>query len=384
METFEKTDWYSSEKRIVLVVALAILAASASVFATLYWMMNGALLEDIRSRARVVNVYAEAHMDDKSFTAVNGPGDAALEVYKKIQATLDNIRQIANVRYLYTAKNDAEGHPIYLVDGLPPHVEDFRHPGDLIEPDIAPMLSRCLSGTPIESDQVLNTEWGAIFLTCTPVFTFGREEPLGAVVMEFNADVVYASKVRAMLYSGALAVLIVAVCTLVTFVCLRRLATPFYKKLAYTDVLTGIGNRAAFELEIKALEARPPRCICIVMYDLNHMKRLNDDWGHAVGDAYLKGMAHQLTSGDPARRGRSFRIGGDEFVTLFVDEDPERLARELEQFRTACAGVEICGQAILFAYGMAAYDALLDGDLHGTLSRADALMYRSKKAARAA
>lgn len=77
-----------------------------------------------------------------------------------------------------------------------------------------------------------------------PAYTIGEAEPIGAVVMEFNADVIYKSKLRAMLYSGALALVIVGGCTFITMLCLRRLATPFYKKLAYTDMLTGSSLRS--------------------------------------------------------------------------------------------------------------------------------------------
>lgn len=296
---------------------------------------------------------------------------------------LDNIRQIANVRYLYTAKSNGGGQPIYLVDGLPPDSSDFRSPGDLIEQDIVPMLNRCLSGDPIESDGVLNTEWGAIFLTCMPVHARGEARPVGAVVMEFNADVIHDSKFRAMIYSGALALVIVGCCTVITMLCLRRLATPFYKKLAYTDMLTGIGNRTAFELELKDLEKKLPRSLTIVAYDLNYMKQLNDTYGHAAGDAYLRRMAHLLTREEPVSRGLSFRIGGDEFVTLFEGEEKEALLWGLELFHMAGAQAEVNGQPVTFSYGVASYDPALDkGSLHNTLSRADALMYRFKKAAR--
>lgn len=245
------------------------------------------------------------------------------------------------------------------------------------------MLNRCLSGELIESDGVLNTEWGAIFLTCMPAYTIGEAEPIGAVVMEFNADVIYKSKLRAMLYSGALALVIVGGCTFITMLCLRRLATPFYKKLAYTDMLTGIGNRTAFELELKNLEKKLPRPFTIVAYDLNYMKRINDTYGHAAGDAYLRRMAHLLMREEPVSRGLSFRIGGDEFVTLFEGEEEETLLRELELFHMAGAQAEVNGEPVTFAYGVASYDPDLDkGSLHNTLSRADALMYRFKKAAR--
>jgi hypothetical protein len=304
MALLGKTDWYSAEKKIILTIALAILIASVSVFAILYLMMSHALQEDIRARARVVNAYAESHLNLEGFVHINTPKDMRRDTYQDMQSMLDNIRQIANVRYLYTAKFNDRGQPMYLVDGLPPNSSDFRSPGDLIEQDIVPMLNRCLSGELIESDGVLNTEWGAIFLTCMPAYTIGEAEPIGAVVMEFNADVIYKSKLRAMLYSGALALVIVGGCTFITMLCLRRLATPFYKKLAYTDMLTGIGNRTAFELELKNLEKRLPHPFTIVAYDLNYMKRINDTYGHAAGDAYLRRMAHLLMRGAYTQRGR--------------------------------------------------------------------------------
>lgn len=378
-----KTGWYSAEKKIVLTIASAILIASVSVFAILYLMMSNALQEDIRARARVVNAYAESHLNLEGFANINTLADMRRDTYQDTQSMLDNIRQIANVRYLYTAKSNGGGQPIYLVDGLPPDSSDFRSPGDLIEQDIVPMLNRCLSGDPIESDGVLNTEWGAIFLTCMPVHSSGGARPVGAVVMEFNADVIHNSKLRAMIYSGALALVIVGCCTVITMLCLRRLATPFYKKLAYTDMLTGIGNRTAFELELKDLEKKLPRSLTIVAYDLNYMKQLSDTYGHAAGDAYLRRMAHLLTREEPVSRGLSFRIGGDEFVTLFEGEEKEALLWGLELFHMAGAQAEVNGQPVTFSYGVASYDPALDkGSLHNTLSRADALMYRFKKAAR--
>ena len=168
MALLGKTDWYSAEKKIILTIALAILIASVSVFTILYLMMSHALQEDIRARARVVNAYAESHLNLEGFVHINTPKDMRRDTYQDMQSMLDNIRQIANVRYLYTAKFNDRGQPMYLVDGLPPNSSDFRSPGDLIEQDIVPMLNRCLSGELIESDGVLNTEWGAIFLTCMP------------------------------------------------------------------------------------------------------------------------------------------------------------------------------------------------------------------------
>ena len=95
---FERKERFGPEKKILLVVALAILIASVSTFAILYWMMNAALQEDIRSRAQVVNAYSEDNINVYSFTHINGPEDGRRDTYAEVRAMLENIRQIANVR----------------------------------------------------------------------------------------------------------------------------------------------------------------------------------------------------------------------------------------------------------------------------------------------
>lgn len=382
MGLFKKTDLSGPEKRIVLAVTLAILSVAAALYTIQYMVMNRAMLDDIRTRADVVNRYAVSRILNEAFTSINGPDDTSSGIYRLTQSMLNDIREIANVRYLYTARLNADGRAVYLVDGLPSSSPDFRHPGDRIEDDILPVLRTCLNGEPVTSPGVMDTEWGAIFLTCMPI-RGGEEKPLGAVVMEFNADAIRGSMLESMLYSGVLTLIVAGICLLAMLVSLRRLATPFYRKLAYTDMLTGIGNRTAFELRLHELEKKREKHVILALYDLNLLKRLNDSLGHAAGDAYLRRMAGLLKHAEPPRRGQSFRIGGDEFVTLFLNEDEETLRQELEMFRTGSTRVEAGGQPVAFACGLAAYDPALDREsLHNTLRRADALMYENKKASR--
>ena len=113
-----------------------------------------------------------------------------------------------------------------------------------------------------------------------------------------------------------------------------------------------------------------------------NIQRLENDCASAVSQ-FRFGMADMLMREEPVRRGLSFRIGGDEFVTLFEGEEEETLLRELEVFHMAGAQAEVNGEPVTFAYGVASYDPALDkGSLHNTLSQADAHMYRFKKAAR--
>lgn len=91
-------------------------------------------------------------------------------------------------------------------------------------------------------------------------------------------------------------------------------------RLAYTDALTGMANRTAFEKKEKELEIRIVRGdikkVYICQLDLNFLKKVNDNYGHAIGDRHIRACSKIINDvfGD---HGFAFRIGGDEF-TVFV------------------------------------------------------------------
>src|SRR5205814_8077120 len=90
---------------------------------------------------------------------------------------------------------------------------------------------------------------------------------------------------------------------------------------AFTDVLTGAGNRRAFERDFhRALETskRHGRDLTFVVLDLDGLKRLNDEHGHAAGDEALRNLAAAFR--DQLRVGDGFyRIGGDEFALVLPE-----------------------------------------------------------------
>ena len=98
-----------------------------------------------------------------------------------------------------------------------------------------------------------------------------------------------------------------------------RLFTDELARVARTDNLTGLPNRQAFEETFQHYQAvlarHPDRHLALFMLDLNGLKRTNDQYGHAAGDALLNHMAQQLRT--LCRQDEQiFRIGGDEFVLL--------------------------------------------------------------------
>ncbi len=99
------------------------------------------------------------------------------------------------------------------------------------------------------------------------------------------------------------------------------------RRLAYTDRLTGMPNRARFRDAVHGAISQPPeaaeRSVAVVMLDLDRFKHVNDVLGYALGDRLLKAVAHRLTT-EVVRDGDIVaRLGGDEFALLLPCADAE-------------------------------------------------------------
>ena len=116
-----------------------------------------------------------------------------LERYQELQKSLNELRSLNSTRYLYTAKRDADGRLIYLVDGLDLLAEDFAYPGTYIEEEMIPYISAALDGETIYSQEIMDTTWGHIFTACYPVrATDGSHEIIGALCVEMDMESSYA------------------------------------------------------------------------------------------------------------------------------------------------------------------------------------------------
>lgn len=143
---------------------------------------------------------------------------------------------------------------------------------------------------------------------------------------------------------------------------------------AMIDPLTGLYNRLGWEELLATEEQRCKRYghpACVVSIDLDNLKHVNDQQGHARGDDLLrraaKSMASVIRAADVAAR-----IGGDEFAILGVECDQagaEALMERLEQ--------ELCGNKVLASIGMAMHSS--SSSLAETVKRADHEMYACKR-----
>jgi diguanylate cyclase (GGDEF)-like protein len=105
------------------------------------------------------------------------------------------------------------------------------------------------------------------------------------------------------------------------------------RRQAWTDELTGAGNRRAFDqvlADTVRLAQRDWRFFGLMLFDIDDFKQYNDHHGHDVGDEVLKEIVELLRAS--IRRGDYiFRIGGDEFAVLFCDPDGPRRGGTLDR-----------------------------------------------------
>ncbi len=150
--------------------------------------------------------------------------------------------------------------------------------------------------------------------------------------------------------------------------------------LAHADSLTGLPNRRAGEelinYEIERVE-RYKHDFSVVVFDLDHFKRVNDNHGHDVGDGVLRELAKRV-EGYLRKADRLIRWGGEEFVILLPETSPEEACHITERIRKAVNAEPFKGPGWLSAsFGIASYQP--DDTLTLMIKRADQSLYGAKQ-----
>ena len=152
---------------------------------------------------------------------------------------------------------------------------------------------------------------------------------------------------------------------------------------AMTDSLTGIPNRLAFDERMTEEFARWKRFqtpLALLVWDVDHFKELNDQYGHKAGDKVLKALAQTLQ--DNIRETDFLaRYGGEEFVLIMTGAEANVLREVADKLRSAVAacGFHFRGNAVrvTISCGIARFTS---GDTPETVfDRADRALYRAKE-----
>lgn len=153
--------------------------------------------------------------------------------------------------------------------------------------------------------------------------------------------------------------------------------------LAYTDTLTGVNSKTAYNEEIRRLNENIADGFYqfgIIMFDINGLKEMNDTYGHDAGDTYIKSACRLICT--TYKHSPVFRIGGDEFIAVLRGQDllnsqklMYRFYERMEQTSKEAGKPE---EVVSVAAGMAVFKEGKDTDVQSVFKRADENMYINK------
>ena len=158
------------------------------------------------------------------------------------------------------------------------------------------------------------------------------------------------------------------------------------EQLVYRDPLTGLYNRRGLERHAAALVGRGGEGVLAAYYvDVNRLKQINDEAGHATGDAAIVETARLLCEVF-APADLKARVGGDEFVVLSRQRDPVRARQAVTRLRRHLARRNARNgrpYTLSLSVGFTWCRRGESPDLHRLLDEADTSMYRTKREVRA-
>lgn len=157
------------------------------------------------------------------------------------------------------------------------------------------------------------------------------------------------------------------------------------RSLAYLDDLCEVYNRRAFNDEMRRVTGRAQRHggeAAVAIFDVDHLKTINDTHGHEVGDVALVAIAQTIKS---SIRSSDFlaRIGGDEFALILYEIDESATRAKVEDICRRVAETDVETSTGRLELSISAGHAMISFEATGeALRHADHAMYRSKLSAR--
>jgi two-component system cell cycle response regulator len=151
-----------------------------------------------------------------------------------------------------------------------------------------------------------------------------------------------------------------------------------------TDALTGIGNRRRLDQALATEIVRARRsggALSVIMADIDHFKRINDEYGHAAGDKVLAGLGALLQT-QARQTDIAARFGGEEFIVLLPHTALAPAMLKAEKLRKAIAAIftDRFPHPVTSSFGVAELSA--GEDSASLLRRADAALYQAKQGGR--
>ena len=146
---------------------------------------------------------------------------------------------------------------------------------------------------------------------------------------------------------------------------------------ALWDFPTGLKNRNCYNRDLAkyTVEKSSFKRIGFLVADLNYLKTVNDNYGHAEGDKLIAAAANTLREHLKSAE-NVYRVGGDEFTAVYLNPDDQKVAAEMERMKCACANTSDFAVPLSIAIGYAS--GPICADVTDIFEQADQQMYEHK------
>ncbi|MBR4306293.1 MAG: sensor domain-containing diguanylate cyclase [Ruminiclostridium sp.] len=142
------------------------------------------------------------------------------------------------------------------------------------------------------------------------------------------------------------------------------------ERMSFEDGLTKLNNRNKFNQNIEKYTKNPPSALGVAYFDLNGLKRMNDEYGHGAGDRFILNSASTIRY---VFGKDTYRIGGDEFAVICANMSEEEFNSKMQEEKNY-----LCQNQLSISIGCSWRGA--DNDINAQLREADDLMYADKRA----
>lgn len=165
----------------------------------------------------------------------------------------------------------------------------------------------------------------------------------------------------------------------------RKKREDMLQNQAHRDPLTSLYNRRYFEEEVnRRISANPNEIFSIFMIDADHFKRVNDTYGHKIGDKVLIELA---STAEKALRDQDIvaRFGGEEFVVYLSDTRAEEALVVADRLRSAVSNITVLsddGEKIHFTVSIGISSSLVSQDINALIKMSDDALYQAKEGGR--
>ncbi len=363
-----------------MLVTIFVIISGLLIFYTSYNLSYRQMMDSLADRALAIATYVDKKIPSAIFKEITLPSKIKTYEYMVAHSFLSDIKEISTAKNLHTIIKDSQGVFVYNVDTLAQDNVHFRKPGTPINENLQQKLDATITNNELFSAGMQETQWGDVFVAYYPICGVDSTEVVGLLGIELPTT----QEQIALSYICRTAPIVILITCLIAFFVsnflFRRISNPLFKDLSNTDVLTGLKNRNAYELDLENyMQSKYVTRHAIVLTDLNGLKAINDAFGHKAGDEYIRAYASILKA-HANHNYINYRIGGDEFCTFIFNPKEEEI---LLYIQTIKKELEARTKEDMPLYGVACgyaiSDTFTDKTWVITQETADVRLYDDKK-----